>query len=203
MPQPTQTTQPAKPGFKTTEFWLGLAAVIVGVLLGVDLGGVAGTVIAVAAAILTALGYTVSRTVVKATTTSKPKDAGFAVVGLLVVLALGGAAWVAASAPDAPAICDDCLEPGQYERCLCCPATCCSKERDRCCCVHSDKCDCIDTSARAGTDPNSSPPLIASTSRTTRRLHERGRRPSRARPWIDRRANDGFVLTSPAPRWVA
>ncbi len=62
-------TQPVvKPGYKTTEFWLTLAATVVGALMasGVIVEGTTwGKVVGVAAMILSALGYQVSRTIVK------------------------------------------------------------------------------------------------------------------------------------------
>lgn len=55
-------------GMKTSEFWLTLAAVLVGALSASDLFPVESPimkVIAVAGAVLTTLGYTVSRGMVK------------------------------------------------------------------------------------------------------------------------------------------
>ena len=60
-----------KPGWKTTEFWLSLAAVICGALVAGDvisetstIGKAVGAIISV----LGALGYTASRTAVKVNT---------------------------------------------------------------------------------------------------------------------------------------
>lgn len=53
-----------KPGYKTTEFWLGLAAMVLTALYAsgvIPTGGAAATVAAMAATILGALGYTVVR----------------------------------------------------------------------------------------------------------------------------------------------
>jgi len=59
---------PAKPGYKTTEFWLAFAAKLLGAAFaagiigdGTEVSRIAG----LAAVMLTALGYTVSRTMVK------------------------------------------------------------------------------------------------------------------------------------------
>jgi hypothetical protein len=57
-----------KPGYKTTEFWLSLAAVVVGLLFasGVVADGSAfDKVLGLAASVLGALGYSVSRAKVK------------------------------------------------------------------------------------------------------------------------------------------
>jgi len=61
-----------KPGLKTTEFWLTLAASVVSVLLTLGLEGNAGTIVGVAAVVLTTLGYQVSRTSAKKADASKP-----------------------------------------------------------------------------------------------------------------------------------
>lgn len=58
----------SKPGYKTTEFWLATAAMIVGALFAsgvfpAESGG--ERVLGLAASILASLGYTVSRTMVK------------------------------------------------------------------------------------------------------------------------------------------
>jgi len=61
-------SQPKKPGYKTTEFWLSLLALILGVLIASGyIGESTGTAkaIAFAASALTALGYNVSRGMVK------------------------------------------------------------------------------------------------------------------------------------------
>lgn len=57
-----------KPGFKTSEFWLSIAAVAIGGLQASGAFGDASTVgklIGLAATVLGALGYTVSRTWLK------------------------------------------------------------------------------------------------------------------------------------------
>lgn len=58
----------SKPGYKTTEFWLATAAMIVGALFAsgvfpAESGG--ERLLGLAASILASLGYTVSRTMVK------------------------------------------------------------------------------------------------------------------------------------------
>jgi hypothetical protein len=60
---------PTKPGWQTTEFWLALAAKLLGALLATGVigdGTIAMRIAGVAAAVLTSLGYSVSRAVVKA-----------------------------------------------------------------------------------------------------------------------------------------
>lgn len=64
-PEPT----PTKPGYLTTEFWLKLAAIVLTTLFAsgvIPTTGTAATVAAIAATMLGALGYTVSRTFLKA-----------------------------------------------------------------------------------------------------------------------------------------
>lgn len=59
---------PAKPGYKSTEFWLTVAAVVVGLLTQsgvIPADSPASKLIAQAAAILALLGYQVVRTVAK------------------------------------------------------------------------------------------------------------------------------------------
>ena len=58
-----------KAGWKTTEFWLSLAATVAGVLLESGLlgdGSTAAKIVGAASATLGALGYTYHRTVLKA-----------------------------------------------------------------------------------------------------------------------------------------
>lgn len=55
-----------KPGYKTTEFWLSLAAVVVGAIMSSGLldiidGSVDDQIVGIIATILGALGYTVTR----------------------------------------------------------------------------------------------------------------------------------------------
>lgn len=38
--------------------------------------------------------------------------------------------------------CADCEAEGGYQRCKCCPVTCCSAMADRCCCIHAPDCPC-------------------------------------------------------------
>jgi hypothetical protein len=57
-----------KPGYKTSEFWLSMGALIVGALFAsgvfpAESGG--EKVLGLAATVLTTLGYTVSRSIVK------------------------------------------------------------------------------------------------------------------------------------------
>lgn len=65
----TDTTAIAtKPGYKTTEFYLSLAATILSALFAsgvISDGGTAAKIAGLAAAALTAAGYTVARAVVK------------------------------------------------------------------------------------------------------------------------------------------
>jgi hypothetical protein len=68
----TTETNPApeapKAGYKTTEFWLTVAAAVVGFLFASDAVTTDSTgekVLGLAAMVLTSLGYTVSRTLVK------------------------------------------------------------------------------------------------------------------------------------------
>lgn len=59
---------PATPGWKTTEFWLGASAKVLGILFAsgvIGTGTVAERIAGLAAALLAQLGYTVSRTLVK------------------------------------------------------------------------------------------------------------------------------------------
>lgn len=61
-------SQPKKPGYRTSEFWLSLLAIVLGVLLASGFIGdesAAGKGIAFAASALTALGYNISRGMVK------------------------------------------------------------------------------------------------------------------------------------------
>lgn len=66
----TTAIEPAKkPGYKTTEFWLATAAMIVGALYGSGLisdGSTFDKVLGMAVSLLSALGYTVARTKAKA-----------------------------------------------------------------------------------------------------------------------------------------
>lgn len=54
-----------KPGWKTTEFWLTVAASVVSFVLASGVGGTAATVAGIAATVLAALGYQVARKEVK------------------------------------------------------------------------------------------------------------------------------------------
>ena len=57
-----------KPGWKTTEFWLSVMALLVGALIASGAfadGGTLAQVLAFAASALTALGYTVARGLAK------------------------------------------------------------------------------------------------------------------------------------------
>jgi hypothetical protein len=63
------TPPAAKPGYKTTEFWLKLVALLLTALYAsgiIPTGGPAAQVAAIAATILGAVGYTVGRSLVKA-----------------------------------------------------------------------------------------------------------------------------------------
>lgn len=61
-------TDPAKPGFKTSEFWLKVAAMVLTAAYasGALTSNTALAIAGIAATILGALGYTVSRTMIKA-----------------------------------------------------------------------------------------------------------------------------------------
>ena len=57
-----------KPGFKTSEFWLSLAAVVVSYVISSDVlgeGTVQAKAVMIVATVLAALGYTASRAIVK------------------------------------------------------------------------------------------------------------------------------------------
>jgi hypothetical protein len=86
-PDPAPT--PVKPGYKTTEFWLKVAALVLTALFAsgaIPTSGPLATVTAIAATMLGALGYTVSRAFVKN-----------AAVALLVIgLAFGAASTLTA-----------------------------------------------------------------------------------------------------------
>jgi len=70
---PDETTEPTpapavKKGYQTTEFWLSVAAMVVGALFAAEvfpLESAGDKVLGLAATVLTALGYTVSRTIAK------------------------------------------------------------------------------------------------------------------------------------------
>jgi hypothetical protein len=67
--QTTATIDPIRPGWRTTEFWLKIAAIILTALFAsgaIPTTGTAAMVAAIAATILGALGYTVGRSLVKA-----------------------------------------------------------------------------------------------------------------------------------------
>jgi len=69
MADETAVTKPAKPGYKTTEFWLSAAAMIMSQLYAsgvIGEGGTAAKIAALVGSLLTALGYTVARTKAKA-----------------------------------------------------------------------------------------------------------------------------------------
>ena len=63
-----ETPPPAKPGFKTSEFWLTSLATVMGLVLAsgaVTEGGMVSQIIGGVLALLANLGYTASRTQVK------------------------------------------------------------------------------------------------------------------------------------------
>jgi hypothetical protein len=75
----TDPVPAAKPGYKTTEFWLKLAAILLTALFAsgvIPTSGPVATVTAIAATMLGALGYTVARTFAK--------SAGAAVIVILL-----------------------------------------------------------------------------------------------------------------------
>lgn len=60
---------PQKPGYRTSEFWLALAAMLLSALFAsgaIPTDGPANAVAGIVASVLTALGYTVTRTGIKA-----------------------------------------------------------------------------------------------------------------------------------------
>lgn len=64
----TTTTETPKKGYQTSEFWLAVASSVVGFLFAADIFPTESTgekILGLAAMVLTALGYTVSRTLVK------------------------------------------------------------------------------------------------------------------------------------------
>ena len=64
----TTTATPVKPGYKTTEFWLTAGATVVGLVIASGLvpdTGMWPKVVALVVSAFAAMGYTVSRTVVK------------------------------------------------------------------------------------------------------------------------------------------
>ena len=65
---PAPVTPPLQPGYKTTEFWLHAIAIALSALFAsgaIPTSGTVATIAVIAAAELSALGYTVSRTMVK------------------------------------------------------------------------------------------------------------------------------------------
>jgi hypothetical protein len=65
---PAPVTTPVKPGYRTTEFWLHAFAIALSALFAsgaIPTAGTVATIALIAAAELSALGYTVSRTMVK------------------------------------------------------------------------------------------------------------------------------------------
>jgi hypothetical protein len=68
MPTPTDPASEPKPGYKTTEFWLALAATVVGAAFASNAfpsESSGDKLLGLAAIVLASLGYTVSRTMVK------------------------------------------------------------------------------------------------------------------------------------------
>jgi hypothetical protein len=68
MPETTPTPPTTRPGYKTTEFWLTVAATLLGAAFASDLipsDSKWAQVLGLAASVLSSLGYTVSRTLVK------------------------------------------------------------------------------------------------------------------------------------------
>ena len=65
---PQTTPAPIKPGYKTTEFWLSTAAMLLGVVFASGViveGSIVAQVAGIAATVLGSLGYAVSRGAVK------------------------------------------------------------------------------------------------------------------------------------------
>ena len=70
-----KTTMQERPGYMTTEFWMTLAAVIIGFLVSSELGDETtwvGKILGIAATVLAALGYSVSRAMVKRAAIQNP-----------------------------------------------------------------------------------------------------------------------------------
>lgn len=87
MTDPAVPPPSTKPGYRTTEFWLKVAALLLTALFAsgaIPTSGPAATITAIAATMLGALGYTVSRSFVKA-------------AGMLLVIALAGSSMIACS----------------------------------------------------------------------------------------------------------
>jgi len=64
MSEKTETSVAVRPGYKTTEFWLSCAAMIMSQLYASGVigdGGTASKIAALVASVLTALGYTIAR----------------------------------------------------------------------------------------------------------------------------------------------
>jgi hypothetical protein len=69
MADETATPKPMKPGWKTSEFWLSTATMLLGQAYAAGMIGESGTaakIAALACSMLAALGYTVSRGMAKA-----------------------------------------------------------------------------------------------------------------------------------------
>jgi hypothetical protein len=102
-PSSATTATTVKPGWKTTEFWLALAAKLLGTLFAAGYlgdGSEVSRIAGLAALILSTLGYTVSRTMIKnaamlalfvmvahtqiaCTSTSRERQLGYTLTGLI------------------------------------------------------------------------------------------------------------------------
>lgn len=88
MTDPAVPPPSTKPGYRTTEFWLKVAALLLTALFAsgaIPTSGPAATITAIAATMLGALGYTVSRSFVKA-------------AAILLVIMLGGGSQLGCTA---------------------------------------------------------------------------------------------------------
>lgn len=68
MDAPAPSPATPKPGWRTSEFWLHLAAIIVSALIAsgvIPTSGTAAQVVAIIATVLSSLGYTVVRSQIK------------------------------------------------------------------------------------------------------------------------------------------
>jgi hypothetical protein len=84
-----------KPGWKTSEFWLSNAALLLSYLFATNVIPTTGTaekLAAIAASVLTSLGYTVVRGAVKSNAIRAARAAATTALGFLMVLAIGSMA---------------------------------------------------------------------------------------------------------------
>lgn len=106
----TETPAPPKPGYKTTEFYMKLAAILLTAFYASGVIPIDGTwmkVAAIAATMLGALGYTVSRTMIKA--------AGAVLLVMLLSHGSLGCAWVKGEAATVGHALVDCTKPAAVD----------------------------------------------------------------------------------------